>query len=46
VRVGTLSRADVQPPRPRLKRPPPMPQQHAPADAPLTQTLPLFPDDS
>jgi len=45
VRVGTLSRADAQPPRPRPKRPPPMPQT-APADAPLTQTLPLFPDES
>ena len=45
VRVGTLSRADAQPSRPRPKRPPPMPQT-APADAPLTQTLPLFPDES
>ena len=35
----------AQPSRPRPKRPPPMPQT-APADAPLTQTLPLFPDES
>ena len=45
VRVGTLARADAQPPRPRPKRPPPG-TTSAPAPAPLTQTLPLFPDGS